>query len=152
MLIRKCQLHRRIQYHHERLDQRVYTNAIKSRSNWTLEICHDPFAAGDNDDCQELLLLTWYLDLGTWYLVPSSWYLVLVIDWWTAREAWWLIDRLDAYRPKGRGFESCSSRHVRTLAKSFARSCLWRFSVKLRHCIRAVSGAPLSIRGLEEAL
>ena len=31
-------------------------------------------------------------------------------------------------------------------------SCLWRFVVKLRHSIRAVSGAPLSSSGLEEAL
>ena len=30
-------------------------------------------------------------------------------------------------------------------SKSFTRSCLWRFVVKLRHSIRAVSGAPLSI-------
>ena len=30
--------------------------------------------------------------------------------------------------------------------------CLWHFVVKLRHSIRAVSGAPLSSNGLEEAL
>src|SRR6218665_2577856 len=30
-------------------------------------------------------------------------------------------------------------------------ACLWHFSVKLRHSIRAVSGAPLSSGGLEEA-
>ena len=29
---------------------------------------------------------------------------------------------------------------------------LWRFGVKLRHSIRAASGAPLSSSGLEEAL
>ena len=39
-----------------------------------------------------------------------------------------------------------------TLVKSFTRSCLWRFGVKLRHSIRAVSGAPLSSSELEEAL
>src|SRR6218665_2389187 len=57
----------------------------------------------------------------------------------------WPFVRVDTYRPKGRGFESHSSHHVGTLG-----SCLWRFSMKLRHSIRAVSGAPLS--GLEEAL
>ena len=66
--------------------------------------------------------------------------------------AWWLIGRLDAFRLKGRGFESRSSRHMGTLGKSFTHSCLWRFGVKLRHSIRAVSGAPLSSSGLEEEL
>ena len=45
-----------------------------------------------------------------------------------------------------------AGRHVGTLGKSFTHSCLWRFGVKLRHSIRAVSGAPLSNSGLEEAL
>ena len=58
--------------------------------------------------------------------------------------ALWLIGRFYAFRPKGHGFESRSSRHVGTLGKSFTRSFLWRFGVKLRHSIRAVSGAPLS--------
>ena len=39
-----------------------------------------------------------------------------------------------------------------TLGKSFIRSCLWHFDVKLQHNIRAVLGAPLSSSGLEEAL
>ena len=51
--------------------------------------------------------------------------------------------------PKGRGFESRSGRHVGTLGKSFTRSYLWRFGVKLRHSIRDVSGAPLSRGELE---
>jgi len=38
------------------------------------------------------------------------------------------------------------------MGKSFTRSYLLRFGVKLRHIIRAVSGALLSSRGLEEAL
>jgi len=58
----------------------------------------------------------------------------------------------DAFRPKGHGFDSRSSRHVRTLGKFFTRSCLWRFGVKFRHSIGAVSGANLSSSGLEEAL
>ena len=66
--------------------------------------------------------------------------------------AWWPIGRFDAIRPKGRGFESRSSRHVVTLGKSFTRSYMWRFGVKLRHSIRDVSGAPLSSSELEEAL
>src|SRR6218665_301855 len=56
----------------------------------------------------------------------------------------WLIGRLDALRPNDRGFESCPYRQVGTLDKSLIRSCLWRFGVKLRHSIRAVSGAPLT--------
>jgi len=44
-----------------------------------------------------------------------------------------MVGRVDAYRPEGCGFDSCSSRHVGTLGKSFALSCLWLFGVKLRH-------------------
>src|SRR6218665_28269 len=65
---------------------------------------------------------------------------------------WWCIGRVEAFRPKGRGCESRSSRHVGTLSKSLTRSYLWRFGVKLPHSIRAVSGALLSGGGLEEAL
>src|SRR6218665_3752690 len=43
----------------------------------------------------------------------------------------WLIVTFDAFCPKGHGFKSYSSRHVRTLGKSFTGSCLWRFNVKL---------------------
>ncbi len=53
---------------------------------------------------------------------------------------------------KGHEFNSRSSRHVRTLGKSFTHSCLWRFGVKLQHSISAVSAALLSSCGLEEAL
>ena len=69
--------------------------------------------------------------------------------------AWWLIGRVNAYCPNGLGFDSPSSRHVGTLGKSFARSCLWRFGMKLQHSIRAMSGTPLSTvssSGLEEVL
>ena len=48
-------------------------------------------------------------------------------------------------------FESRSSRQVGTLDKSFTRSCLWRFGVKLRHGIRAVtalSGAPVYLSSI----
>jgi len=62
------------------------------------------------------------------------------------------IGRFEAFRPEGRGFESRSSRHVVTLDKSLTRSCRWRFDVKLRHSIRAVSEALLSSSELEEAL
>ena len=50
------------------------------------------------------------------------------------------------------GFDSCSSRHAGTLGKFLTHNYLWRFGVKLRHSIRAVSGAPLSSSGLEEVL
>jgi len=53
--------------------------------------------------------------------------------------AWLLIGRLYTFRPKGRRFESRSNRHIVTLGKSFTRSWLWRFGVKLRHSIHAVS-------------
>ena len=45
--------------------------------------------------------------------------------------AWWLIGRVDAFRPKECGLESCSSRYIGTLGKSFTHSYLWRFGVKL---------------------
>src|SRR6218665_3059821 len=41
----------------------------------------------------------------------------------------WLIGRVRAFRPEGRGVESHSRRHVGTLGKSLTRSCLWRFGV-----------------------
>jgi len=62
------------------------------------------------------------------------------------------LGRFNAFRLKGRWFESRSRCHVWTLGKSFTHSCLWRFGMKLRHSVRAVSGAPLSISGIEEAL
>src|SRR6218665_3605012 len=43
-----------------------------------------------------------------------------------------LVGRFDTVRPKGRGFKCC---HVGTLGKSFAHSCLWCSSVKLRQRI-----------------
>ena len=65
----------------------------------------------------------------------------------------WSIGRVDTFRLKGHGFDSRSSHHVGTLGKSFTHRCLWRFGVKFRHSIRAVSGAPLSSTGgLEEML
>src|SRR6218665_1266315 len=61
--------------------------------------------------------------------------------------------RLGGANLKGRdGFDSHSSHHVGTLGKSLTHSCLWRFSVKFRHSICAVSGALLSRSGLEEVL
>ena len=57
----------------------------------------------------------------------------------------WRIGRVDAFRPKGHVFDSRSNRHVGTLVKSLTHNyCLWRFGVKFRHSIRAVSGPPLS--------
>ena len=50
------------------------------------------------------------------------------------------------------GIYSRFSRYVGTLGKSFTHSCLWRSGVKFRNSIHAVSGAPLSGKGLEEAL
>jgi len=47
---------------------------------------------------------------------------------------------------------SKAKRRTPALGKSFTRSCMWSFGVKLPHSIRAVSGAPLSSSGLEEAL
>jgi len=51
---------------------------------------------------------------------------------------------VDSCRPKGRGFESRSSRHEETLGKSFTCSCLWRFGVKTQpQCQLMWSGALL---------
>ena len=50
----------------------------------------------------------------------------------------WRFGRVDAFRSKGHGFDSIAA--------------TWRFGVKFRHSIRAVSGAPLSSSGLEEAV
>ena len=63
-----------------------------------------------------------------------------------------LVESVEAFRPEGRDFESHSSRHVGTFGKSLTHSCLWRFGVKFRHSIRAVSGALLSSSRLEEAI
>ena len=65
----------------------------------------------------------------------------------------WHISRVDAFRPKGHGFDSRSSRHVGTLGKSFTHSCLWRFCVNsFQHSFLPVLRVPLSRSGLEEAL
>src|SRR6218665_1839030 len=61
------------------------------------------------------------------------------------------IGRVDAFRPKGHGFDSRSKRHVETLGKSFTHSCLWRFGIKFRHTIYAVLRTPLSSSVLKEA-
>src|SRR6218665_3960958 len=64
----------------------------------------------------------------------------------------WRIGSVDAFDTKSQGLDSRSSHHVGTLSKSFTHSCLWHFSVKFRHSIHPVSGAPLSSSGLEETL
>src|SRR6218665_3506162 len=64
----------------------------------------------------------------------------------------WRIGRDNAFRPKGRGFDTRSSRQVGTLGKFLTHNCLWRFGVKLRHSICAMSVAPMSSSGLEEVL
>jgi len=56
----------------------------------------------------------------------------------------WRIGRVNAFHPKGHGFDYHSSCHVGTLGKSLTYNCL---------CIlRAMSGAPLRSGELEEAL
>ena len=52
-------------------------------------------------------------------------------------DAWWLIGIFVAFLPESHEFESHSSRHDGTLDRSFTRSCLCRFGVKLQ-AIRAV--------------
>src|SRR6218665_563431 len=87
------------------------------------------------------------LSLWAWWLIgiqPQCCdYFYASLSLW----AWWLIGRVDACRLEGHGFESGSSCHEGTLGKPFTLSCLWYFNVKLRHSIRAVSGAPLSSGG-----
>jgi len=67
-------------------------------------------------------------------------------------ETWWGIGRVEAFQPEGPELESCSNCHVGTLGKSLTHSCLWRFGVKLRHSIHAVSGVLPSSSGLKEVL
>jgi len=55
---------------------------------------------------------------------------------------WALFDATSAFLCY---FDATSSRRVRTLCKSLTHSYLWRFGVKLRHSVRAVSGTRLSI-------
>src|SRR6218665_2750560 len=64
--------------------------------------------------------------------------------------AWWLFGRVDNFCPKGHWCDSRSRRHVGTLGMYFTHSCLWLIGMKFRHSIRAVSGAHLSSRGLEQ--
>ena len=91
--------------------------------------------------------------MGNWFFIGSNdlWISFLLLQ---SCGAWWLIGRFGAFRPKGWVFESRSGRHVGTLVKYFTHSCLWRFGMKLRHSICAVSIVPLSrpSSGLEEAL
>ena len=93
-------------------------------------------------------LLQWVI---TWTAISSEF---RVINWLCQHNCgtWWRIGRVEAFRPEGRGFESRSRRHAGTVGKSLTRSCLWRFSVKLRHSIRAMSEALMISDGLEEAL
>ena len=87
------------------------------------------------------VFLTFYLSFSTVLLLQNTFYRIVGHVW--------RIGRVDAFSPKGHGFDSHSSRHIGTLGKSFTHSC---FGVKFRHSIRAVSGEPLSSSGLEEAL
>ena len=59
---------------------------------------------------------------------------------------WWRFGRVDAFRPKGHGFDSRSSRHVGTLGKFLTHSWLWHIGVKFWHSIHGMSGAPLCNR------
>ena len=43
--------------------------------------------------------------------------------------AWWLSGKSGALHPEGRRFKTHSSRHVRTLGKSFTHSCLYCFGM-----------------------
>ena len=57
-------------------------------------------------------------------------YFIIVVRLGTSKQqARWRIGRVDAFCPECRGFESCSSRHVGTLDKSFTYKlpiALWR--------------------------
>src|SRR6218665_1919107 len=86
-----------------------------------------------------IMIIAYYTNLYT-----SMWNLCFLIHLYKCG-TWCRIGRVEALRPEGRSFQSRSSRHVGTFDKFLTRSCLWRFGVKLRHSIRAVSGALLSI-------
>ena len=83
-------------------------------------------------------------------MLQLKYYIIIVAS--NHHGTWWSFGRVDALHPKGHGFDSRFSRHVGTLGKFLTHSCLWLFGVKFRVSIRAVSGAPLRSRRLEEAL
>ena len=62
----------------------------------------------------------------------------LIVPWFqtsTHTWAWWLIGSFVAIRPKGRGFESHSSRPVGTLGRSFTRNSSYSFSLCLEYSL-----------------
>ena len=138
-------------------------------------VCHSDPTRYQTDPkstlCRRLVTKTPWLDLAKttdfWFPV-DFWHDILVKTWsftlfsstrnWnlqinnnklqlTVYGAWWRFGWVDTFQPDGRGFESCSSHHIEPLGKSLTCSCLWRFDMKLRHSIRAVSGALLSSSG-----
>ena len=56
----------------------------------------------------------------------NEWMHEWMYDWYNERMngAWWRSDRVDAFRPESREFESRFNLHVGTLGKSFACSCM----------------------------
>ena len=118
-----------------------------SYSILTSLICSTPILAYNITELQYYYIIVYYINLLHYYIIVLLHYSILHYF-----GAWWVIDRFIAFHPNGRGFESRSSRYIGTLGKSFTRSCLWRFGVKLRHSIRAVSGATLNSSGLDKAL
>src|SRR6218665_1350752 len=63
----------------------------------------------------------------------------------------WRIGIVDAFHPKGHEFDSRSSRHLGTLGKYVTHSYLWRFGMKFRYRILAVSGVPLSSQSINQS-
>src|SRR6218665_2992411 len=112
--------------------------ALNVRYSTYIYICTSMYGIVCMHSCMQVLR---YVCTNLWYVCM---YVCMYNCIYVCCGAWWGFVRVDAFRPEGRGFESRSNRHVETLGKSFNRSSLWRFGVKLRHIIRAVSGALLS--------
>ena len=135
-----------------------YLWSRRCRRVWRLWICRGPEShpKGSTNSLHLLLGIDSSAKGWKFWIYPKTASKLMTSRWAYVRTrdlccgAWWLIGRFDTLRPKGRGFESCSGRHVETLGKTFTRSCLRCFVMKLS--IHAVSGAPLSSSGLEEVL
>ena len=133
-------------------DVQLYIRIDTARSLFGLDsyLCYDSVHLWLHGCCH--FQPSWGIARKHWKGVCLLGFALNLVIFCSCCEAWWLIGRFDAFRLKGRGFESRSSRHVGTLGKSFTHNCLWRFGLKLQHRIRAVSWGPLSGGWHNEAL
>ena len=155
MLFEICQLH----LYSGRGRQYIWVDSLKRscilqfrRRSLLLAACRQRFTL------RMFLLPIWLKHLGSWQSLFNMWdtstcgLAVLSV---AAVHRWGVCGALVESTPfvqRVMGSTPALAATLGTLGKSFTHSCLWRFGTKFRHSIRAVSGAPLSSSGLEEAL